>query len=103
MFFIFSCFFDYCKFIFSHGLCFFHLHGILWIFMSFVLIVSSLLFFVSGFSSSFGFNVFFPVLCFFRIFLNIIFVFLCIFVLFFLELFFFKKCYICLFVVAFFC
>ena len=68
--------------------------------MSFVLIVSSLLFFVSGFSSSFGSNVFFPVLSFFRFFLNIIFVF---FVLFFLELFFFKKCYICLFVVAFFC
>ena len=71
-------FFDYCKFIFSHGLCFFHLHGILWIFLSFVLIVSSLLFFVSGFSSSFGFNVFFPVLSFFRFFLNIIFVF-CLF------------------------
>ena len=45
-------------------------------------------FFVSGFSSSFGFNVFFPVLSFFRFFLNIIFVFLFIFVLFFLELFF---------------
>ena len=43
--------------------------------MSFVLIVSSLLFFVSGFSSSFGSNVFFPVLSFFRFFLNIIFVF----------------------------
>ena len=70
--------------------------------MSFVLIVSSLLFFVSGFSSSFGFNVFFPVLSSFRFFLNIIFVF-CLFLFCFFLNFSFLRNVICLFVVAFFC
>ena len=77
MFFIFSCFLIIVSLFFLMGCVF----PFAWDFMDLHVICSHCIiftFFVSGFSSSFGFNVFFPVLSFFRFFLNIIFVF-CLF------------------------